>query len=161
MWVSFALGVSAIDILANKRLAKTREINSVGTFGRCLILMITLYGPLVGCCATQNDHLRPVGKILNEMQHLLTQGILSAPALLARLYPYVLVIAVFITFLVWNGGVVLGDKDHHIVIPHYPQAFYFLIFSAGFAAPVVLDVDNLVKTIKRAVMDWRIRCVLG
>ncbi|KAI9143382.1 dol-P-Glc:Glc(2)Man(9)GlcNAc(2)-PP-Dol alpha-1,2-glucosyltransferase-like protein [Paraphysoderma sedebokerense] len=51
--------------------------------------------------------------------------------------PYSWVIFGFISFLKWNGGVVLGDKSNHVAMIHVPQFYYFLCFTVGFGAPTL------------------------
>jgi alpha-1,2-glucosyltransferase len=38
-------------------------------------------------------------------------------------------------FLVWNGGIVLGDKSNHMAGLHFPQLFYFTGFLSFFSLP--------------------------
>ncbi|CAN6472300.1 unnamed protein product [Victoria cruziana] len=45
------------------------------------------------------------------------------------LYPVVLLI--FVAFVIWNGGIVLGAKDSHVVSPHFAQILYFGLVSAA------------------------------
>ncbi|RKP06416.1 alpha-2-glucosyltransferase Alg10 [Thamnocephalis sphaerospora] len=52
--------------------------------------------------------------------------------------PYALVLASFAAFIVWNGGIVLGDKSNHVAVTHIPQLFYFICFAVGFSAPHTL-----------------------
>lgn len=58
--------------------------------------------------------------------------------LLCRLWPLGVVPAAFAAFLVWNGGVVLGDRAAHAPVKHCMQPLYFALFSAGVAAPIIL-----------------------
>ncbi|KAJ1721061.1 glucosyltransferase [Coemansia erecta] len=52
--------------------------------------------------------------------------------------PYALVGCAFIVFVLYNGGIVLGDKAHHAAVLHFPQAFYFLGFTAAISLPTFL-----------------------
>ena len=50
-------------------------------------------------------------------------------------WPYVVVGAVFVVFLVWNGGsVVLGDKSNHSFTLHLAQLLYLALAIAGLLA---------------------------
>jgi alpha-1,2-glucosyltransferase len=40
-------------------------------------------------------------------------------------WPYVVLAVVFGVFVISNGGIVLGDKSHHVASLHLPQIFYF------------------------------------
>ncbi|KZW00614.1 glucosyltransferase [Exidia glandulosa HHB12029] len=61
------------------------------------------------------------------------------PALLETIAPYAAVLGGFAAFVVWNGGIVLGDKSNHIPTLHVPQFYYFLGFSAIFGWPVLIS----------------------
>uniref|UniRef100_A0A0A9E6Y5 Dol-P-Glc:Glc(2)Man(9)GlcNAc(2)-PP-Dol alpha-1,2-glucosyltransferase n=1 Tax=Arundo donax TaxID=35708 RepID=A0A0A9E6Y5_ARUDO len=41
----------------------------------------------------------------------------------------------FIAFIIWNGGVVLGAKEAHVVSPHFAQFLYFGLVSAAALLP--------------------------
>ena len=56
------------------------------------------------------------------------------PTLLPLLWPYVLVIFIFMLFVVWNGSIVVGDKAHHTACLHFPQLLYFSVFAVVFAS---------------------------
>ena len=46
--------------------------------------------------------------------------------------PYLLVLISFIIFVIYNGGVVVGDRTAHVPTIHFTQTFYFSIFTLGF-----------------------------
>lgn len=54
------------------------------------------------------------------------------------LISYVLVIVGFLIFLVYNEGIVIGDRSAHKPTLHVPQIFYFLTFTFCFAWPYML-----------------------
>ncbi|KAJ3513055.1 hypothetical protein NLJ89_g3163 [Agrocybe chaxingu] len=60
------------------------------------------------------------------------------PDILPAFVPYTLVVAAFGAFVVWNGGVVLGDKSNHIPALHIPQLYYFVAAATFFGWPVLL-----------------------
>ncbi|KAL6652443.1 hypothetical protein ACP70R_011368 [Stipagrostis hirtigluma subsp. patula] len=49
--------------------------------------------------------------------------------------PYAVVMVAFIAFVIWNGGIVLGAKEAHVVSPHFAQFLYFAIVSAAALLP--------------------------
>ncbi|KAI5275721.1 hypothetical protein E4T47_01233 [Aureobasidium subglaciale] len=52
----------------------------------------------------------------------------------ARLvWPYVLVLGFFGSFVLWNGGVVLGDKSNHVATLHLPQMLYIWAYTSFFS----------------------------
>lgn len=60
------------------------------------------------------------------------------PDILGAFVPYALVLAGFAAFVVWNGGIVLGDKSNHIPTLHVPQLYYFVAFAAMMGWPVLV-----------------------
>ncbi|KAF8202972.1 glucosyltransferase [Pholiota molesta] len=67
----------------------------------------------------------------------------SAPKVLAEILPafvpYTLVLAAFSAFVVWNGGIVLGDKANHVPALHVPQLYYFVAAATFFGWPVLIS----------------------
>ncbi len=55
--------------------------------------------------------------------------------LLADLWTVILVPLIFAAFVVWNGGIVLGDKAAHTPVKHLMQLLYFVLFTAIALAP--------------------------
>ena len=72
-----------------------------------------------------------VGHLCLSMQHKLR--------LLRDFWALALVPVAFAAFAVWNGGVVVGDKDHHQAAPHLVQPLYFVLFSAVALYPIHLS----------------------
>ena len=76
--------------------------------------------------------------------------------------PYIFCLIAFASFVVWNGGIVLGlyklflievatvlkkiyipgDKSNHVPVLHIPQVYYFVAFATAFAWPVLASYDN-------------------
>lgn len=61
--------------------------------------------------------------------------------------PYIPVAVVFVAFLLWNGGIVLGDKSMHVAVLHIPQLYYFIAFTAIFVSPHILNRTIVAKTL--------------
>ncbi|OZJ01993.1 hypothetical protein BZG36_04691 [Bifiguratus adelaidae] len=59
--------------------------------------------------------------------------------LIIRLMPFATCLGAFVVFLVWNGGIVLGDRSNHIAGFNVPQLFYFAGFSVIFAFPLLIQ----------------------
>ncbi|KAG1773015.1 glucosyltransferase [Suillus occidentalis] len=70
------------------------------------------------------------------------RSIMSAPKALPELLPafapYAVVLALFGGFVIWNDGIVLGDKSNHIPSFHVPQLYYFVAFATMIGWPAVL-----------------------
>jgi hypothetical protein len=58
---------------------------------------------------------------------------------LTRLWPYIALLISFAAFVLWNGGVVLGDKSNHVATIHLPQLLYLWPFIAFFSWPLLLS----------------------
>ncbi|CAK5280061.1 unnamed protein product [Mycena citricolor] len=73
----------------------------------------------------------------------LVRAFVSAPKVLLDILPafipYGFVLASFGAFVVWNGGIVLGDKSNHIPTLHVPQLYYFVAFATAFGWPVLIS----------------------
>lgn len=79
-----------------------------------------------------------------------TQGLLGLAAknllrLPLTLYSYVIPLGAFAAFVVWNQGIVLGDKDNHIATIHVPQVFYFISFTFVLTAVLTLHPQTFVR----------------
>lgn len=57
----------------------------------------------------------------------------------------------FLAFLIWNNGIVLGDRSAHQPGFHLAQFPYFLLFTAFFGAVHIFTVDNVAYV-------WRLLC---
>lgn len=81
----------------------------------------------------------------------LPQAVLSLLSLLPdfvpAFLPYAFVLAGFGAFLVWNGGIVLGDKSNHTPALHVPQLYYLLAAATVFSWPVLLRVRDLPRKV--------------
>ena len=57
-------------------------------------------------------------------------------SLLRALWPFAVVVGAFAVFVVRNGGVVVGDKEHHIPVRHLMQPLYCLVYCTVLLNPV-------------------------
>lgn len=73
------------------------------------------------------------------------------PQLLLDLWPQLSLMVSFAAFVVWNGGVVLGDKDNHIATIHLPQMLYIWPFIVFFSWPVLLPQLSHLGTLQRRI----------
>ena len=58
---------------------------------------------------------------------------------LRQVWPHITVMGLFAGFVLWNGGVVLGDKSNHIATIHLTQMLYIWPFFAFFSAPLLIS----------------------
>ncbi|KAH0491010.1 hypothetical protein TgHK011_002456 [Trichoderma gracile] len=68
-----------------------------------------------------------------------------------QIWPYVFVLGAFGGFVVWNGGVVLGDKSNHVATIHLPQMLYIWAFFAFFSLPLFLPYAILGMDVVRSL----------
>ncbi|GAA5944807.1 hypothetical protein JCM3775_007314 [Rhodotorula graminis] len=73
---------------------------------------------------------------LIRMPWMLARSALQHPtALVPVLGAYLPVFVLAAAFVVWNGGIVLGDKSNHVPTLHVPQLYYCVSFATVFFAP--------------------------
>lgn len=73
-------------------------------------------------------------------------------AVLKKTIWYITVGGAFIGFVVWNGSIVLGDKDAHEATIHIPQVFYFAVCVAIFSP---LHFLNFISRFMHIVMKQK------
>ncbi|OQU95450.1 hypothetical protein CLAIMM_01654 isoform 1 [Cladophialophora immunda] len=71
------------------------------------------------------------------------------PQLLLDLWPQLSLLAAFAAFVVWNSGVVLGDKDNHIATIHLAQMLYIWPAIVFFSWPVLLPLFSDLRGLRR------------
>lgn len=77
-----------------------------------------------------------------------TWEILMDLADLGNMGGYIITILGFIIFVIWNGGIVVGDKEAHSVTLNFPQIGYFTIVFGLFAAPYIVSrITNTVSIV--------------
>ncbi|KAI1496957.1 glycosyltransferase family 59 protein [Biscogniauxia marginata] len=54
------------------------------------------------------------------------------------IWPHGVILATFVAFVAWNGGVVLGDKSNHVATLHLAQMLYIWPLFAFFSAPLFI-----------------------
>ena len=77
--------------------------------------------------------------LLSQVVSCLKRAWQRRVALVGRLWPVAFVPAAFASFVVWNGGVVVGDRAAHVPVKHLTQPLYFSLFSSCALAPVLLS----------------------
>jgi alpha-1,2-glucosyltransferase len=84
--------------------------------------------------------------------------------ILLMVWPYVVLAVVFGVFVISNGGIVLGDKSHHVASLHLPQIFYFCGFCCLFS--VGSNLFHLKQFLKSLfnylnVVVFMVLCLIG
>ncbi|GFZ51637.1 hypothetical protein JCM24511_09404 [Saitozyma sp. JCM 24511] len=86
---------------------------------------------------------RSVGQVLRGLSNLLRTAMMNPGKVARTAGPYIPTFAGFLAFLKWNGGIVLGHKELHQPVLHFPQLLYFLAFSTALCFPAVVAPDPL------------------
>lgn len=55
---------------------------------------------------------------------------------------HILSVVSFAWFVIHNGGIVLGDKEHHVPVTHWAQPLYFYTFLVLSTAPLWFPIHN-------------------
>ncbi|XP_010534313.1 PREDICTED: dol-P-Glc:Glc(2)Man(9)GlcNAc(2)-PP-Dol alpha-1,2-glucosyltransferase isoform X2 [Tarenaya hassleriana] len=95
---------------------------------------------------------RKNGGLFYEVQALISRTWSMKWRLLVNFSPFIAVVIAFGAFILWNGGIVLGAKEAHVVSLHFAQMMYFSLVSALFTAPLHFSLDqvrNLLREIQR------------
>ncbi|KAI7897317.1 alpha-2-glucosyltransferase Alg10 [Mucor mucedo] len=78
--------------------------------------------------------------LLNTLQHFMI--------VLPNIATFLVAIISFAGFLVWNGGIVLGDRSNHMAGLHFPQLFYYTSFLSFFASPWTLSMHAMANLLQ-------------
>ncbi|KAI0798829.1 DIE2/ALG10 family-domain-containing protein [Xylaria sp. FL0064] len=98
---------------------------------------------------------------------VLSIGIAAAcnlPIVLRRfLWPHGVVLAAFVTFVIWNGGVVLGDKSNHVATLHLAQLLYIWPFFTFFSAPLFIPylLNSVISSYQKLTSQVRQKSIQG
>lgn len=78
-------------------------------------------------------------------------AVCNLPMVLGRfLWPHGVILAAFAAFVVWNDGVVLGDKSNHVATLHLAQMLYIWPFFAFVSAPLFVP-----QLLSRAILAYQ------
>ena len=81
-------------------------------------------------------------------------------SMLRKLTGYFLVGAAFFSFVIWNGSIVVGDKQAHQASLHLTQVLYFSAFVLFFMLPIAMPYAfSIHQTLRRRVVHVSI-CLL-
>ncbi|VUC33358.1 unnamed protein product [Clonostachys rosea] len=75
---------------------------------------------------------------LFSVASILIAAVCNPVRVLRQVWPYITVLLSFVAFVIWNGGVVLGDKSNHVATIHFAQMLYIWPFFAFFSLPLLL-----------------------
>ena len=104
------------------------------------------------------DYIKSIVSLMTCLSKALSQPT-QLPDLLLALAPYLTLLTAFAAFVVWNGGVVLGDKSNHTATIHLPQMLYIWPYFTFFSWPIIypylsaLPLGLLAKLSKLAPLE--------
>lgn len=124
IWVCLFMMLTIIETLSSKGLSNP-PFESIDGWGKGRGLMKVIYIDLI--CQP--------GTMIKSLTSLLQKTWTHIFIVLPNVIMYVVTIISFAVFLVWNGGIVLGDKSNHMAGLHFPQLFYFTSFLSFFTLP--------------------------
>ncbi|KAF2461700.1 DIE2/ALG10 family-domain-containing protein [Lineolata rhizophorae] len=75
---------------------------------------------------------------LKVVESIVIVALRKLPAVLRSIIAPSIVLAAFGAFVVWNGGVVLGDKSNHVATIHLPQMLYLWPYILFFSFPLCI-----------------------
>ncbi|CAK0787759.1 hypothetical protein CVIRNUC_010981 [Coccomyxa viridis] len=78
-----------------------------------------------------------------QLLHVLCASWRDKAWLVKSLWSLAAIPAAFAAFVLWNGGVAVGDRAHHVPVLHFMQVFYLLLFTVGCLAAVHLAPDRV------------------
>ncbi|XP_033342291.2 alpha-1,2-glucosyltransferase Alg10 [Megalopta genalis] len=97
-------------------------------------------------------------KIMEETSRGWTSFCQFIIEIIVQLLPYITVCLVFLLFVIWNKGIVIGDRAAHVPTIHLPQLFYFSAFISCFLWPYTItywkSYFNFIQT------HWILHCCL-
>lgn len=70
---------------------------------------------------------------------LAISALVQLPKVTVAVLSQVSILLIFASFVIWNGGVVLGDKSNHIATLHTPQMLYIWPYMLFFS-PIILII---------------------
>ncbi|KAH4412410.1 alpha-1,2-glucosyltransferase [Parastagonospora nodorum] len=131
-WVAvFPAGLAVIDALKARAPSSTsKKPHIVGD-----ILRESWNNGVVHDCALKNASLQDYGLLVVTV----AIAAMRSPVLVLQVAsPYLVLLVLFASFVIWNGSVVLGDKSAHTATIHLPQMLYIWPYIAFFSAPLVV-----------------------
>ena len=128
IWMVFIAGLSVLDIL--------------GSLPH--VIQEPRFGPLkrLKKRGSTKNH-RQLDSLFFQTLDFFALALENYASLFKKLWGFIFAGILFCAFVIWNGGIVLGDKSHHVVTQHWVQLYYFASFLTFFALPVLDPIRGL------------------
>lgn len=91
-------------------------------------------------------------QIINALFRFVKALLSKFPKAIAMASPYLGLLAGFMGFVLWNGGIVLGDRSNHVPVLHVVQLFYFVAFSAGMSFFAILGTVPIARLVRQPTL---------
>nr|GMC79041.1 dol-P-Glc:Glc(2)Man(9)GlcNAc(2)-PP-Dol alpha-1,2-glucosyltransferase isoform X1 [Ipomoea batatas] len=98
--------------------------------------------------ASSTHHISEHTELFDEIREVISSSWQMKWDLLASFSPFFITLVAFVTFVYWNGSIVLGAKEAHAVSPHFSQVLYFSLVSAIFMAPVHFSFGQFILLVQ-------------
>ncbi|KAF7246620.1 Dol-P-Glc:Glc(2)Man(9)GlcNAc(2)-PP-Dol alpha-1,2-glucosyltransferase [Varanus komodoensis] len=88
----------------------------------------------------------------------------NVSTLMLLTWPYISMVMVFVTFVVLNGGIVVGDRSSHEACLHFPQLFYFLSFTLFFSFPYLVTpskIAQFLRSVRTHLLQYSIFTIIA
>ena len=154
VWVVFAAGIAGLKVIEAKfyqdtkcMCMKTYELNCEISFFYYILFLLYISLPFLLLLYLPPPPSLPSSPLLSPTSasywtqwfsyplSIISLVLHNLPSLTLKLWPYIIVVFSFLTFVFKNGSIVVGDKSHHQASFHLPQLFYFAVFSCVMASP--------------------------
>ncbi|KAI9283175.1 alpha-2-glucosyltransferase Alg10, partial [Sporodiniella umbellata] len=113
----------------------------------CLFMVLVIIDILSskGLVNPPSNSIKNIGHSVESITSLVCKTFTNLYQIIPSIVTYLLTIISFVAFLIWNNGIVLGDKSNHLAGLHFPQMFYFTSFLSFFSVP--LNFSYIVRSI--------------
>ena len=143
VWVVFMGWVSGYPVLVGEKRSARSELNLKTNFKANLQFVLK---------PASNFNFKPLANLFVDVVGIV--------------WPYLVVVVAFASFLVLNGGIVLGAKSDHEAGFHLCQILYFSLFSFAFLLPVLpiykvlREFSTFCRRTKKAIIMFLILTLL-
>ncbi|KAI8112993.1 hypothetical protein M9435_002999 [Picochlorum sp. BPE23] len=133
---------SSLFVLSTWLALMKRQYTISGLLAMCAILMRQTNAVwvvyIMGCAVLDME--RDAANGSRATWASLTTSVLSNIAsYMSLLWLHTLSVLLFITFVVHNKGIVVGDKENHVPVTHWVQPFYFYLYLVVTSGPLWLS----------------------
>ncbi|KAF6255701.1 DIE2/ALG10 family-domain-containing protein [Scenedesmus sp. NREL 46B-D3] len=149
VWVTFLTGAAMLqDVLAHPAAPASKAKAKYAAHSKCSQQQ-----------QQQQQQQGGVVSMLSELRALLCSTWRLRVALLQAYCLLLVLPVVFAAFVLWNGGITLGDRDAHAPSLHLMQPLYFALFSLVSAGPLLLQ-PAVAARVRGALAAAPLLCVL-